>query len=90
MQGTTPIAAPGRGNLQTHNGNKENETEETRSAFKAALEQVDGIKSKLRDVMADLAETMTLLKTAEKEQRLSLKEIETFRAKLREIQSVSI
>ena len=64
MQGTTPNAAPGRGNLQAHNGTKENATEETRSAFKAALDHVDGIKSKLRDVMADLTETMTLLKTA--------------------------
>ena len=66
------------------------DSETSRSAFKAALEQIDQIKSSLRDIIGELSEAMTRLKSAEKEQRVSAKEIETFRAKLREIQSVEI
>jgi exonuclease VII small subunit len=86
------MTVPERGNLRT-NGNSNNgqeESGETRSAFKAALEHIDRIKTNLRDVIADLSEAMALLKTAEKDQRATAKEIEAVRAKLREIQSVEI
>ena len=87
----TTMTAPERGNLRANNGsNGQAETEETRSAFKAALEQIDKIKVNLRDVIGDLNDAATLLKTAEKDQRASAKEIQTFRAKLKEIQSVAI
>ncbi len=84
---TNTMTAPERANLT---GNTREETEENRSAFKIALEQIDEIKTSLRDIIGDLGDAMTLLKAAEKEQRASAKEIETVRAKLREIQSVEI
>ncbi len=86
---TNTMTAPERGNLKAGN-NTEDEHEENRSAFKSALEQIDSIKSSLRDIIGELSEAMKMLKAAEKEQRASAREIETFRAKLREIQSVEI
>ncbi len=81
---TTP---PARGNLKVHpNGNGE----EPRSAFKAVLEQLDRVKTNVRQLLVDLNEASAALKAAEKEQRATSKEIETARAKLREIQSVTI
>ena len=93
---TSPVSistmtAPERGNLRAHHGNKgQTESEETRSAFKAALEQIDKIKVNLRNVIGDLHDAAALLKTAEKDQRASAKEIQTVRAKLKEIQSVAL
>jgi exonuclease VII small subunit len=92
MQAPT-ITAPERGNLHcnhntTTNGQAENGN--TRSAFKAALEHIERVKTNLRDVISDLSDAMTMLKTAEKEQRVSAKEIQTVRAKLKEIQNVEI
>jgi DNA polymerase III sliding clamp (beta) subunit (PCNA family) len=92
---TMPIAttaATERGNLRVHTNGTEGqeETAETRSAFKAALEHIDRIKITLRDIVSDLNDVISLLKTAEKEQKASAKEVEAIRAKLREIQSVKI
>lgn len=94
---TTPVSAsattttPERGNSRASNGaNGQEENGESRSTFKTALEQIDRIKTNLRDVMGDLNDAVTMLKNAEKEQRASAKEIQTVRAKLREIQSVEI
>ena len=78
------MAAPTRGNLKAHT------SEETGSAFKNALEHLDRIKTNLKQAVSDLGEVSSLLKAAEKEQKVSAKEIESFRAKLREIQSVAI
>ncbi len=92
MSTATTMKAPERGNLRADaNGtNGQQESGETRLAFKTALEHIDRIKTNLRDIIGDLHEALTLLKTAEKEQRASAKEIEVVRAKLREIQSVEI
>ncbi|MCX6927957.1 MAG: hypothetical protein NT154_32820, partial [Verrucomicrobia bacterium] len=89
---TTPtMTAPERGNLRANNGtNGEGQSEDNRSAFKAALEQLDKIKVSLRDVISALNDAATLLKTAEKDQRAAAKEVQTVRAKLKEIQSVAI
>ena len=86
---TNTMTAPERANLKAASTTSE-ENGENRSAFKAALEQIDGIKSSLRDIIGELGEAMTMLKAAEREQRASAKEIEVFRAKLKEIQSVEI
>jgi hypothetical protein len=89
----TTLTPPERGNLRGTNNNTTNgkaENEETRSAFRTALEQIDRIKTNLRDVIGDLTDAVTTLKTAEKEQKATSKEIDTVRAKLREIQSVEI
>jgi DNA polymerase III sliding clamp (beta) subunit (PCNA family) len=92
MSTATAMTAPERGNIRAHsngtNGHEENA--ETRSAFKAALEHIDRIKTNLRDIVSDLNDALALLKTAEKEQKATAKEIESVRAKLREIQSVAI
>jgi hypothetical protein len=88
---STTITAPERGNLRANNGtNAQAENEEPRSAFKTALEQIEQIKTNLRDVIGDLNDAATMLKTAEREQRASVKEIRAVRTKLREIQSVEI
>ncbi len=86
---TTTMTAPERGNLKAHT-NGQNQAEEPRSAFKAALDHLERVKTNLRDILADLGETVSLLKTAEKEQRANAKEIDAVRAKLREIKSVEI
>jgi exonuclease VII small subunit len=92
MPTVTTMTAPERGNIRAHiNGAKgDEESGDTRSAFKAALEHIDRIKTNLRDVISDLNDAVSLLKTAEKEQKATAKEIESVRSKLREIQSVAI
>ena len=60
----TTIPVSRRGNNGT-TGPSENE--ETRSAFKTALEQIDRIKTNLRDVIGALNNAVSLLKTAEKD-----------------------
>ena len=90
---TATMTPPERGNLRGNNNSSTNGqtgSEDSRSAFKTALEQIDRIKTNLRDVIGDLADAVTMLKTAEKEQKATSKEIEAVRAKLREIQSVEI
>lgn len=91
MSATVTTTAPERGHTRANNGaNGQEENGESRSSFKAALEQIDRIKANLRDVLGNLSDAVTMLKAAEKEQRASAKEIQTVRAKLREIQSVEI
>ena len=63
---------------------------ETQSAFAAVVTHLDGVKAKLRDVMTELNGTLTLLKTAEKEQRVSAKEVESVRATLRSLQRIQV
>ena len=90
---TTTMTPPERGNLRGNNNTSTNGhagSEDTRSAFKTALEQIDRIKTNLRNVIGDLNDAVTMLKTAEKEQKATSKEIDAVRAKLREIQSVAI
>jgi DNA polymerase III sliding clamp (beta) subunit (PCNA family) len=86
---TTTTTTPERGNSRANN-NGNGEGEETRSSFKTALEHIDRIKTNLRDIISDLGEAVALLKSAEKEQRATSREIDTVRSKLREIQSVKI
>ena len=89
---TNEMTASERGNLRPHtNGaNGQEQNGETRSAFQAALEQIERIKAKLRALLGDLNDAANVLKTAEKEQRAATKEIEAVRTKLREIQSLEI
>ena len=82
---TTATITQDRGNSRV-NG----EGDENRSSFKNALEHIERIKINLRDVISDLGEAVSLLKSAEKEQRATTKEIDSVRSKLREIQSVKI
>jgi len=69
---------------------KTSEAEEKSSALKGALEQIEKIKTALREVIGQLNETATLLKAAEKENRATEKEFESVRATLRSLQKVSI
>ena len=86
----TPERGPVRGHGNGNNANGQTEGEENRSAFKTAIDQMDQIKTNLRDIMGDLGDAVSTLKAAEKEQRASAKEIQAVRAKLKEIQSVAI
>ena len=88
---TTPAPERGNGNGHGH-GNTKNqaEGEENRSAFKMAIDQMDCIRTSLRDVLGDLGDAISALKAGEKEQRASAKEIQAVRAELKEIQSVAI
>lgn len=60
------------------------------SAFDELIAQVESVKAKLREVSNDLAETLALLKTAEREKKATNKEIESVRATLRSLQRVQI
>jgi histone deacetylase complex regulatory component SIN3 len=84
------MTAPERGNLRGNGHNPPQTGVETRSAFQTAIEGIDKIKVCLRDVIGDLNDAVTLLKTTERDQRAAAKEVQTVRAKLKEIQSVEI
>jgi len=86
---TTTTTTPERSNPRANN-NGNGEGDENRSSFKVALDHIDRIKINLRDVISDLNEAVSLLKSAEKEQRATTKEIDAVRSKLREIQSVKL
>jgi hypothetical protein len=60
------------------------------SADKSLVYHVEQIKDALKTVIRDLATVIDVVKAAEKEKRSTEKEIEAIRAKLRQIQSVSI
>jgi len=86
---TTTVIKPERGNPPA-NGNGNGEGQENRSSFKAALDHIERIKMNLRDAVSDLGEAVSLLKSAERKQRATTKEIDAVRSKLREIQSVKL
>ena len=75
---------------KTTNQETETKPEVTDSPMKAAMQQIDTIKDNLRSVLHQLSEVIGVLKAAEKEKRATEKEIDAFREKLREIQSVRI
>jgi len=60
------------------------------TSYAAVVTHLDGVKTKLRDVIAEINETVTLLKTAEKEQKVSTKEVESVRATLRSLQRMQV
>jgi hypothetical protein len=60
------------------------------SSFKALLTQVESIRSDLKEALNKLTQTVALLKSAEKEQKGTEKEIESVRATLRSLQKVQI
>jgi hypothetical protein len=82
---TIPITQ--RGNLRANQGSNGQAEGE---ASRAALERIDRIKANLRELIGNLNDAVSTLKTAEKEQRASLKEMQNVRAKLREIRSVEL
>jgi len=73
--------------VETHhtNGNGSNG-----SAVKSVVEHIDKIKDTLKDVIRNLGEVTDALKQAEKEKRTTDREVEAIRAKLRQIQNVTI
>ena len=66
------------------------EPQEKAPALKAILDQVESAKTALRGVLGQLTEIATLVKAAEKEQRLSEKEFDSVRTTLRSLQKVSL
>ena len=83
---------PPRGNL-TGSGNGNGATrkhEETDSALNAVTDKIDSIKSSLRQVITELTEAQSLIKTAAKEKRATEKEVESVRTALRSLQKVEI
>ena len=60
------------------------------SATKALIDQLDAVRTKLRDLAGELTETIDLVKAAEKEKRAALKEVENVRTTLRSLQKVQI
>lgn len=87
----TAVVSPPEPDNPIANLNKTNgENDDGRCSFRAALDHIGRIKANLRQVITDLNQALTLLKTAQKEQRTTAKEIEAVRATLRDIQSVEI
>lgn len=64
--------------------------EQQDTPLKQLVQQLESIKNNLKTVLGELAAAVDVVKRAEKEKKQSDKEIEAIRAKLREIQSVSI
>jgi len=62
----------------------------TNSAVKSLVDQVESIKDGLRGIIRDLSGVADTVKQAEKEKKVTDKEIEAVRAKLRQIQNVTI
>jgi len=60
------------------------------SPLKDVLKHLDDLKENLRDILRDIQHAYNLVKQAEKEKKATDKEIESVRAKLREIQAVKI
>ncbi len=93
----SPASAPeSQANVRTNvsagngNGNGQTAADENRSAFRVAMDRIERVKTNLRDILGDLNDAVSMLKTAERQQRGANKEVEAIRAKLREIQSVKI
>ena len=64
--------------------------EQQDSPLKLLIQQIENIKTALKNVVGDLNTALEVVKKAEKEKRLADKEVEAIRDKVREIQSVSI
>lgn len=67
-----------------------NTTEPQDSPLKLLIQQIETIKTALKNVVNDLNMALDVVKKAEKEKRLADKEVEAIREKVREIQSVTI
>ena len=83
---------PPRGNL-TGNGNGNvaaRKHEETDSALSAVTDKIDSIKTTLRQVITELTEAQSFIKTAAKEKRATEKEVESVRTALRSLQKVEL
>jgi DNA polymerase III sliding clamp (beta) subunit (PCNA family) len=79
---------PRRGNLRPLT--EGNNQPANGSALNATVTQIENVRTGLRDVIADLATTLDLLRAAEKEKKASAKEVESVRSTLRSLQKVAI
>ena len=87
----TTLPAHERGDLKPCSGNRNGGNNgDTSTALKAVMEQVEEIKTNLREVISDLNDTLDLLKAAEKEKKATIKEGESVRATLRSFQKVEL
>jgi DNA polymerase III sliding clamp (beta) subunit (PCNA family) len=66
------------------------EHEASPSAIRAALDQVETIRTALRDLLVQINDTANLLKAAEKEKRAGEREVESVRSTLRSLQRVQL
>ena len=60
------------------------------SPLKQLIQQIENIRTALKNVVTDLNTALDVVKKAEKEKKHNDREIEAIREKVREIQSVSI
>lgn len=77
-------------NAEHQNGNGNGTVNGNGSAVKSVAEHIEKIKDTLKEVIRSLSDVTDALKQAEKEKKTSDKEIEAIRAKLRQIQNVTI
>ena len=93
---TAPEAAPRETvNAEAQHGSNNgssnaHESNGANSAVKSVIEHVEQIKDSLKGLIRDLSTIADMLKQAEKEKRVTDKEIESIRGKLRQIQNVNI
>lgn len=85
---TTKVEGPVVETQTTTNNNAT--TNGNGSAIKSLVDHVEQIKDNLKNVIRDLAAVIDTVKLADKEKRTTEKEIEAVRAKLRQIQNVTI
>ena len=81
----TPAPASERGSLKPKPEDAAHGT-----ALKAAIEQIEALRGRLRDLAAELTQAVDLIKAAEREKKASEKEVESVRATLRSLQRVQI
>jgi DNA-binding FrmR family transcriptional regulator len=84
-ENTRPAAQPAK---PSGNGSKKHE--ESDGSLDGVMNQIDAIKTSLREILNNLAETQTLIKAAAREKKASQKEIESVRTTLRSLQKVEI
>jgi DNA polymerase III sliding clamp (beta) subunit (PCNA family) len=70
--------------------NGEHEQQQQDTPLKQLIQQIENIRTALKDVLGDLGDCLDIVKKAEKEKRLADKEVEAIREKVRDIQSMSI
>jgi len=86
MPPTPQNPLPG-GNAEAH---RNNTNHDSRAPLKHALDQVEQLKTSLRELAGQVGEVASLLKAAEKERRGASREVESVRATLRSLQKVAL
>ena len=85
----TTLPAPERGSLKSNGNSTATKPAETNTP-PTLIDQIELIKESVRNVGRDLNNLIEAVKTAEKQQRATEREVESARATLKKLQQVTI